>query len=155
MDTTRARLCFGATALLVVVGIVIQVPVAVNAKHGFFRGAAAGLNVFAFFTIQSNLLVGATCLLLAWRLDLSSTVFNVFRLIGVVAAVLCWAACVGLPTAGAAAKSCKYAGRYKAKIGLSVLERLQGFEPTGVFEIKRRGPMRRATLPSGAQMALF
>jgi hypothetical protein len=85
VDATRARLCFGATALLVVVGIVIQVPVAVNAKHGFFRGAAAGLNVFAFFTIQSNLLVGATCLLLAWKLDLASTVFNVFRLIGVVA----------------------------------------------------------------------
>jgi phosphoribosyl 1,2-cyclic phosphodiesterase len=29
------------------------------------------------------------------------------------------------------------------------------FEPTGVFEIRRRGPVRRAVLPSGAQMALF
>ena len=29
------------------------------------------------------------------------------------------------------------------------------FQPTGVFEIRRRGTPRRATLPSGAQMALF
>ncbi len=29
------------------------------------------------------------------------------------------------------------------------------FQPTGVFEIKRRGMPRRATLPSGAQMSLF
>jgi phosphoribosyl 1,2-cyclic phosphodiesterase len=29
------------------------------------------------------------------------------------------------------------------------------FEPTGVFEIRRRGAMRRAVMPSGSQMALF
>jgi phosphoribosyl 1,2-cyclic phosphodiesterase len=29
------------------------------------------------------------------------------------------------------------------------------FEPTGVFEIKRRGPARRAVMPAGSQMALF
>jgi phosphoribosyl 1,2-cyclic phosphodiesterase len=29
------------------------------------------------------------------------------------------------------------------------------FQPTGVFEIKRRGAARRAFLPSGSQMALF
>jgi len=29
------------------------------------------------------------------------------------------------------------------------------FEPTGVFEIKRRGATRRAVMPSGSQMALF
>jgi phosphoribosyl 1,2-cyclic phosphodiesterase len=29
------------------------------------------------------------------------------------------------------------------------------FQPTGVYEIKRRGAPRRAVLPSGAQMALF
>jgi phosphoribosyl 1,2-cyclic phosphodiesterase len=29
------------------------------------------------------------------------------------------------------------------------------FQPTGVFDIRRRGGPRRATLPSGAQMALF
>jgi phosphoribosyl 1,2-cyclic phosphodiesterase len=29
------------------------------------------------------------------------------------------------------------------------------FQPTGIFDIRRRGGTRRATLPSGAQMALF
>jgi hypothetical protein len=38
-----------------------------------------------YFIIQSNLIVGATCPLLAWKLGWPSTVFNVFRLIGVVA----------------------------------------------------------------------
>ena len=40
---------------------------------------------FAFFTVQANLLVGATTLLLAIRLDRSSLVFGTFRLIGLVA----------------------------------------------------------------------
>ena len=42
-------------------------------------------NVFWYFTIQSNILVGVTCLLLALNLGRSSTVFAVFRLMGVVA----------------------------------------------------------------------
>jgi hypothetical protein len=41
--------------------------------------------VFAFFTVRSNLIVGATCLLLAIKLDRRSIVFRVARLIGVVA----------------------------------------------------------------------
>jgi hypothetical protein len=84
-DVSRARLWFAATALLVLVGVAIQIPVSANAKHGFFNGTAAAFNVFAFFTIQSNLIVGATCLLLAWKLDRASMVFKVFRLIGIVA----------------------------------------------------------------------
>jgi len=76
---------FGATAALVLTGIAIQIPVAANSTHGFFHGAFAALNVFAFFTVQSNLIVGATCLLLAVRLERASEVFDVFRLIGVVA----------------------------------------------------------------------
>lgn len=43
------------------------------------------MNIFAFFTVQSNVIVGATCLMLALRIDRDSTVFKVFRLIGVVA----------------------------------------------------------------------
>jgi len=38
-----------------------------------------------FFTIQCNLIVGATCVLLAINPQRASTMFNVFRLIGVVA----------------------------------------------------------------------
>ncbi|AQA25715.1 hypothetical protein BTZ20_4724 [Rhodococcus sp. MTM3W5.2] len=52
-----------------------------------FGGSPLGraLNVFAFFTIQSNLIVGATSLLLAINPNRSSTVFSVFRLTGLVA----------------------------------------------------------------------
>ena len=42
------------------------------------------LNVFVFFAIQSNLLVGATTLLLAIRLERTSLAFRVFRLMGIV-----------------------------------------------------------------------
>ncbi|MFC7448247.1 Pr6Pr family membrane protein [Rhodococcus daqingensis] len=52
-----------------------------------FGGGPLGraLNVFAFFTIQSNLIVGATSLLLAVNPNRASTVFSVFRLTGLVA----------------------------------------------------------------------
>ncbi len=46
--------------------------------------ARAG-NAFAFFTVQSNLLVGIATLLLAVRLERSSAVFGVLRLAGLVA----------------------------------------------------------------------
>lgn len=83
----RPRLWFGATALLVLVGVVISVPVAARADSppAFFTGTAAAFNVFAFFTVQSNLIVGVTCLLLAIKLERTSIVFRVARLIGVVA----------------------------------------------------------------------
>ena len=41
-----------------------------------------------FFTIQSNLIVGVTTLLLAIRLDRTSLVFRVFRLMGIVGIVV-------------------------------------------------------------------
>ncbi|HEY6379051.1 MAG TPA: Pr6Pr family membrane protein [Candidatus Dormibacteraeota bacterium] len=44
-----------------------------------------GLNVFAFFTVWSNVLVGVTTLLLALDLERPSTVFCTLRLIGVAA----------------------------------------------------------------------
>ena len=40
--------------------------------------------MFVFFTIQSNLLVGATTLLLTIRLEQASLAFRVFRLMGIV-----------------------------------------------------------------------
>jgi hypothetical protein len=84
VDQKWARLWFGATALLVAIGIAIQIPVSYNSTGGVFEGTASAFNVLSYFTIQSNLIVGVTCLLLALRLDWSSTVFKVFRLIGVV-----------------------------------------------------------------------
>jgi hypothetical protein len=83
---TKARAWFGLTALAVLTGIVVQAVVAANAKAEFFHTSGGRVfNVFCFFTIQSNLIVGVTSLLLALNPDRSSTVFNTFRLTGVVA----------------------------------------------------------------------
>ncbi len=66
--------------------IIIQVPVAVHAKEGVFHTAAGrAFNVFCFFTVQSNLIVGVTSLLLALKPNRSSTMFRAFRLTGIVA----------------------------------------------------------------------
>jgi hypothetical protein len=55
-------------------GIVIQLFVSANSS-GFFGGSAVNraLNVFALFTVQSNIIVGVTCLLLALNLGRSCT----------------------------------------------------------------------------------
>lgn len=87
-----ARLWFGVTALVVLVGIVIQVPVAMRSTTGFFdTSAQRGLNVFAFFTIQSNLVVGVSSAMLALGLARPSTGFRVLRLAGVVAITITFA----------------------------------------------------------------
>lgn len=79
MKQTLARSWFALTALVVAVGVVVQL-FATNTETGQFKGAAAVFNVFAFFTITSNLLLGAICLLLAVRLDRSSVAFRSLRL---------------------------------------------------------------------------
>ncbi|MEP6666502.1 MAG: Pr6Pr family membrane protein [Nocardioidaceae bacterium] len=97
MDPKWARLWFAATAACVVVGVMIGLVLSWQ-NHQFtlietgetierFGGTPINraLNNFAFFTVQSNLIVGATCLLLAINPDRSSTIFGVFRLIGLVA----------------------------------------------------------------------
>ncbi len=73
------------TAACVVGGVAISVYSSVVGTGHFHSGVERGFNTFAFFTIQSNLIVGATTLLLAVNLDRTSTVFKVVRLIGVVA----------------------------------------------------------------------
>jgi hypothetical protein len=83
-SSTAARSLFGLTAALVLVGSVVQIEVVVTADEAVFDGTAARLfNMFCFFTVQSNVIVGVTCALLAWRLDRASTPFRVFRLAGV------------------------------------------------------------------------
>jgi hypothetical protein len=82
-----ARWAFGATAAVVLLGLVIQTQAVVSADEAFFDGTAARVfNMFCFFTVQSNVIVGITGALLAWRLDLGdhSTAFRVFRLVGVI-----------------------------------------------------------------------
>jgi len=81
-----ARAWFAATALAVLAGLVIQVFVTAAATAGFFHAPAGRvLNMFAFFTIDSNVIVGVTSLLLALRPGRSSTVFSVARMTGLVA----------------------------------------------------------------------
>lgn len=83
---TRARWWFAVTALVVIVGIVIQVQVAIDNTAGVFdTPTKRAFNVFAFFTIQSNIIVAATTAALAAGRAPSSTVGRVLRLTGVVA----------------------------------------------------------------------
>lgn len=86
MTPRWARAWFGATALCVLVGVVISAITAANNSVGHFHPAAARVaNTFAFFTIDSNLLVGLGALLLALRMDRASMPFEVLRLTGLVA----------------------------------------------------------------------
>lgn len=85
MSANWARLWFGITTLCVVIGIAIQLPVAYHSQAGHYRGGAASLNVFSFFTVQSNVLVGVTSLLLAINLHRPNLLFRVLRLSGLVA----------------------------------------------------------------------
>ena len=89
MSDVRARRVFAATALCVFAGIVIQLFVAADYSGGRFTTPLhRALNVFVFFTIQSNLILGVTTLLLAIRLERTSLVFRVFRLMGLVGIVV-------------------------------------------------------------------
>lgn len=83
-----ARVCFGATAACVLAGVAINAITAADNNGGHFNPAAArAANTLAFFTTWSNLLVGLGTLLLAVRLDRSSTAFAVLRLSGLVAII--------------------------------------------------------------------
>jgi len=84
--TRWARACFAATALAVLTALVIQVAVAATEEGGHFTSVGGRVfNVFCFFTIQSNILVGVASTLLALRLKRSSQAFAVLRLTGLVA----------------------------------------------------------------------
>lgn len=89
MSDTPARLWFGGTALLVLIALVTQFVVLLtgpglvnpNSNTALFRA----MNMLAYFTILSNTIVGVTSLLLALNPYRRSTVFCVFRLMGLVA----------------------------------------------------------------------
>lgn len=95
MDPKWARTWFAVTAAAVVIGVLINVVLSwqneplVSADGSEFArfgdsGLSRSLHVFAFFTTQANLIVGATCLLLAINPNRTGKVFAVFRLIGLV-----------------------------------------------------------------------
>ncbi|HEY3508778.1 MULTISPECIES: Pr6Pr family membrane protein [Kribbella] len=83
--TTVGRIWAAVTGLIVVLGIVIQLLVTANGHEGFFPDNPERVfNVFAYFTIQSNLLLGGTALMLAAQADRPQTVlFKTLRLNGV------------------------------------------------------------------------
>jgi hypothetical protein len=83
--TTTGRVWAGVTAFTVAAGIVVQLVVTANGTEGFFRDNPERVfNVFAYFTIQSNLLLGATVLMLALQPGRpQSTLFKTLRLNGV------------------------------------------------------------------------
>jgi hypothetical protein len=86
MDQRWARPWFALTAVCVLAGLVIQIPITATSRTAFGGSALNQVfNIFAYFTIQSNVIVGVTCLLLAIDLNRTSFVFAVFRLIGLVA----------------------------------------------------------------------
>lgn len=83
--TTGGRVWAGVTALVVACGIVVQLFVTANGDAGFFPDNPERVfNVFAYFTVQSNLLLGGTALVLAlWPDRPQSTLFKTLRLNGV------------------------------------------------------------------------
>ncbi|HZX06912.1 Pr6Pr family membrane protein [Kribbella sp.] len=83
--TKVGRIWAAVTGLIVVLGIVIQLVVTANGHEGFFPDNPERVfNTFAYFTIQSNLLLGGTALLLAVRPDRrESTLLKTLRLNGV------------------------------------------------------------------------
>jgi hypothetical protein len=87
MTTAAGRTWHGITALVVAIGVVMQTIVTATSTggEGFYKdNPERVLNVFAYFTIQSNLLLGATCLLLALGAGRQeSTLFKTLRLNGV------------------------------------------------------------------------
>lgn len=80
-----ARFFFAATALAVLVGLIVQLAVSANLTGSRFTSLGSRLfNVFCYFTVQSNILVGITTGLLAWQLHRPSTAFRVLRLAGLI-----------------------------------------------------------------------
>ena len=79
------RVWAAVTGLIVVCGIVIQLVVTANGHEGFYPDNPERVfNVFAYFTIQSNLLLGGTTLMLAAQPDRPpSRLFETLRLNGV------------------------------------------------------------------------
>jgi hypothetical protein len=80
VNAAIARAWFGVTAIVTAVGVVLSVSTTFDES-----GTWAAVAVFAFFTVQSNLIVGGTSLLLARDPSRSSTTFWVLRLTGIIA----------------------------------------------------------------------
>jgi hypothetical protein len=89
MIVRGSRPWFGLTALVAFAGLLIQA-IDVWRKPGVFfhNGPAKLLNMFFFFTIESNIILTVTCALLAWRLTAWGGTFAAFRMAGLVGIVI-------------------------------------------------------------------
>jgi hypothetical protein len=80
-----ARLWFATNAVVVLVGLILQLHATASLNHGFFHTQSGRLlSVFAYFTIQSNIIVMLTSAVLATRISRRPTWFWVLRLDAVV-----------------------------------------------------------------------
>ncbi|MDX6257837.1 MAG: hypothetical protein QOJ11_4171 [Frankiales bacterium] len=76
---------FGLTGLIVLVGLCVQAYDTAGVTTGRFKTPVSRMfNLLFFFTIESNIVLMLTCLLLALRLTGWGPVFAVFRLVGLV-----------------------------------------------------------------------
>lgn len=91
-DGPLARTWHGVTAAVVVVAVVLAIALgggqAPDDIAAFPSQAARSANVLAYFTIQSNLIVGIAALLVALRARRSALLFRVFRFDGIAMIVL-------------------------------------------------------------------
>ena len=89
MDARWARPWFALTAACVATGIIISICLAPGATDAF-GGSPLNrvLNIFAFFTIQSNVLVGVACVLLAINPVRTSFAFALVRMTGLLGITL-------------------------------------------------------------------
>jgi hypothetical protein len=79
------RAWFALTALVAAFALALQVAITAGYQGGHFPTVSGRvLNLFCFFTIQSNVLVGATSLVLATRPSASSTLFRVVWFVALV-----------------------------------------------------------------------
>ncbi|MEO7168404.1 MAG: Pr6Pr family membrane protein [Chthoniobacterales bacterium] len=80
-----ARIFFALSALAVLVGLIVQLFVSAGLTGSQFTSPGSRIfNVFCYFTVQSNALVGITTGLLASRLHRRSNVFRAIRLAGLI-----------------------------------------------------------------------
>lgn len=85
IEPVYRRAWFGLTGLVVLAGLALQLWDTSRLTSGHFATPLTRTpNVFCFFTIESNILLMVTCLLLAVRLTGWGAAFAVFRLAGVV-----------------------------------------------------------------------
>jgi hypothetical protein len=79
------RVWFGAIAVAVIAGLAVQARVTATDSGQFYHSVAGRVfTMFCFFTVQSNLAVGAVSLLTAIRPDRPATAFHVWRLVALV-----------------------------------------------------------------------